>query len=116
MLYAASTTTGCCSPVARSNWAQHRQAGWPYDLVLRLREDAVLDRPITGVLPQVKEGGLVTSACATWHGVNDKGAVVHRTVAESYFTGPVPAVLLATAANFERVRCHWPAVSAIAAN
>ena len=61
------------------------------DVVLRLRDDAVLHRPMD--IPYLHaltnaSAGIVASACAQYRGLNDHGAMVHPSVAQKYFSLP----------------------------
>ena len=68
--------------------------GANYETVVRVREDAYAPRSvdvplIEMTLGDAEERVVVTSACDTWSGVNDKIAFFRPLVAPAYFEGPL---------------------------
>jgi len=71
--------------------------GIRYDEIVRLREDAFLFTPIRPLHELYKDSegpmpDMITNECENWNGINDKGALVKRSAAETYFRGPMRAM------------------------
>ena len=63
-----------------------------YSIVVRLREDSVFAKPVhISYLARMveKSKGIITSDCAHFRGINDKGALVHPSIAEAFFSSPI---------------------------
>ena len=73
--------------------------GANYETVVRVREDAYAPRSvdvplIEMTLGDAEERVVVTSACDTWGGVNDKIAFFRPEIAPAYFDGPLEDTFL----------------------
>merc|ERR1719235_1490151 len=62
-----------------------------YDMIVRVRDDLYVAKPINvvEVMETLGPDSIITSKCDQNLGINDKGAIVHPSAAERYFSLPL---------------------------